>query len=150
MTNRMLTVLFVASACLGPRSFAQTATPTLSTMNSAAGIDRDIQLLRLDIRSQKKQLIAANLKLTDAEATKFWPVYDRYTADLVKINDEKYAVLKEYADEWATMTDTQAIDLAKRRGIEVIIADDRECIALMAQFIAENPKLWNEDIMEDE
>ena len=30
--------------------------------------------MRQDIRSQKKQLIAANLQLTDAEATKFWPV----------------------------------------------------------------------------
>jgi cytosine/creatinine deaminase len=41
-------------------------------------------------------------------------------------------------------------DVLRARGIEVIIADDRDCVALMAQFIAENPKLWNEDIMEDE
>ena len=39
--------------------------------NSNAAIDRDIQLLRHDIRSQLKQLIAANLKLTDTEATKY-------------------------------------------------------------------------------
>jgi len=39
--------------------------------NSNAEIDRDIQLLRHDIRSQLKQLIAANLKLTDTEATKY-------------------------------------------------------------------------------
>ena len=31
--------------------------------------------MRKDIRSQKKQLIAQNVKLTDAEATKFWPIY---------------------------------------------------------------------------
>src|SRR5437879_12381682 len=30
-------------------------------------------------RSGKKQLLAANLKLTDDQATKFWPVYDQYT-----------------------------------------------------------------------
>ena len=41
-------------------------------------------------------------------------------------------------------------DVLRARGIEVIIADDRDCIALMARFIAENPKLWNEDIMEDD
>jgi hypothetical protein len=77
-------------------------------------MDQDIQMLRLDIRSKKKQLIAANLKLTDPEATNFWPVYDRYTADLVKINDEKYALIKKYADEWGTMSDEQALDLTKR------------------------------------
>jgi hypothetical protein len=77
-------------------------------------MDQDIRMLRIDIRSKKKQLIAANLNLTDSEATNFWPVYDRYTADLVKINDEKYALIKKYADEWGTMSDEQALDLTKR------------------------------------
>ena len=53
-------------------------------------------------------MIAANLKLTDAEATKFWPVYDQYTAELVKLNDKKFGVIQNYADNWGTMTDEQA------------------------------------------
>ena len=36
----------------------------------------------------------------------------------------------------------------RQRGVEVIIADDPDCIALMARFIREKPELWNEDIME--
>jgi hypothetical protein len=52
-------------------------------------------MLRQDLRSKNKQTIAANLQLTDADATKFWPVYDQYVAELTKINDEKYAVIKE-------------------------------------------------------
>jgi cytosine deaminase len=39
-------------------------------------------------------------------------------------------------------------DLLRQRGVEVIIADDAECIALMSRFIRERPELWNEDIME--
>ena len=39
-------------------------------------------------------------------------------------------------------------DLLRARGVEVIIADDGDCIALMARFIERNPQLWNEDIME--
>jgi len=31
----------------------------------------------------------------------------------------------------------------------VIIADDADCIALMARFIREKPELWAEDIAED-
>jgi hypothetical protein len=81
---------------------------------SQGSIDQDIELLRKDVRSQKKQLIAANVQLTDAEAQKFWPVYDQYTAELAKINNDKYALIKEYAQSYDTMTDAQADDLTKR------------------------------------
>ena len=37
----------------------------------------------------------------------------------------------------------------RERGVEVIIADDPDCIALMTKFIEEKPELWNEDIAED-
>ena len=69
---------------------------------------QDMDLLRKDLRSRKKQLIAENLKLTDAEATKFWPIYDQYSAELAKINDKKFGLIQEYADHWGTMTDEQA------------------------------------------
>jgi len=39
--------------------------------------------------------------------------------------------------------------LLRERGVEVIIADDADCVALMARFIKEKPALWNEDIAED-
>ena len=35
------------------------------------------------------------------------------------------------------------------RGVEVLIADDADCIALMQRFIDEKPELWAEDIAED-
>jgi len=40
--------------------------------------------------------------------------------------------------------------LLREHGVAVIIADDADCIALMARFIREKPALWNEDIMEDD
>jgi hypothetical protein len=76
--------------------------------------DQDVQLLRKDIRSQKKQLIAANLALTDAEAVKFWPVYDQYAAEITKIGDTRFALIKEYAANYNTLTDAQAQDLVTR------------------------------------
>jgi cytosine/creatinine deaminase len=41
-------------------------------------------------------------------------------------------------------------DLLRQHGVEVIIADDPDCIALMARFIREKPELWHEDIMEED
>jgi cytosine/creatinine deaminase len=39
--------------------------------------------------------------------------------------------------------------LLRERGVEVLIADDPDCIALMTRFITEKPELWNEDIGEE-
>ena len=36
--------------------------------------------------------------------------------------------------------------LLRSRGVEVEVLQDASCIALMRQFIAEKPELWNEDI----
>jgi hypothetical protein len=109
---------FVAGAVMvcTPRTMAQSGDAPSSQSSSASqsGIDRDIQMLRQDLRSKKKQTIATNLQLTDADATKFWPVYDQYVAELTKINDEKYAVIKEYADAWGNMKDEQALSLTNR------------------------------------
>lgn len=40
-------------------------------------------------------------------------------------------------------------EFLRSKGIEVVIADDEDCIALMTRFIAEKPELWNEDIAEE-
>jgi len=40
-------------------------------------------------------------------------------------------------------------ELLRSRGVEVIVVNDADCIALMARFIREKPELWNEDIAED-
>ncbi len=40
-------------------------------------------------------------------------------------------------------------EFLRSRGIEAIVADDPDCIALMTRFIEEKPELWNEDIAED-
>ena len=132
MKKTLVAVALLAGAlAFSPRLRAQSGASTQSgtqpgAQSSQAGIDQDIQMLRLDIRSKKKQMVAANLKLTDSEATKFWPVYDQYTADLVKINDEKYALIKEYADKWGSLTDDQALSLTNRAlGVDEKVAQLR-------------------------
>jgi Spy/CpxP family protein refolding chaperone len=118
-----LVVAVVGLACLAVAS-AQTPSPSApvaADKDQHRISDQDIDLMRKDIRSQKKQLIAQNLNLTDAEATKFWPIYDQYTAELVKINNKKYATIQEYADRYGTLTDEEATKLM-RQWMEVDIA----------------------------
>ena len=76
--------------------------------------DQQIKLLRQDLRSQKKQFAATNMQLTEAEALKFWPVYDEYTAETDKIIETRVAMIKEYSGNYETMSDAQAQSLIKR------------------------------------
>jgi creatinine deaminase len=40
-------------------------------------------------------------------------------------------------------------EFLRSRGVEVIIADNKDCEDLMQRFITEKPELWAEDIAED-
>jgi hypothetical protein len=111
MRTKIIAALVLASswAVAVPAARAQAA-----SSDSTAVTDQDIKLLRQDIRSNKKQIIAANLTLTDAEATKFWPVYDQYAAEMTKIGDQKYALIREYAQTFGSLSDAQAQSLLDR------------------------------------
>ncbi|WP_263368539.1 hypothetical protein [Edaphobacter bradus] len=118
ISKSLLSISMATIVILTTSSLGQNSSQTPSGNSAQSTTDQDIDLLRKDIRSQKKQIIAANLQLTDNEAEKFWPLYDQYTAELVKINDAKYAALKEYAASYNTLTDDQATSLM-RKAIEV-------------------------------
>jgi hypothetical protein len=70
--------------------------------------DENLRLFRKDVRSLKKQIVAANMSLSDTEAQQFWPIYDNYTAELSTIMDKKYALLNEYAQNYTSITNEQA------------------------------------------
>ena len=125
MNRRLAVVVTVVGAWLACMMVAGAQSPpppaAAADKDQHAISSQDLELMRKDIRSQKKQLVAQNLKLTDTEATKFWPIYDQYTAELVKINDKKYATIQEYADHYGTLSDQQAVTLM-RQWMEVDVA----------------------------
>ncbi len=99
-----LAISFVASST----AFAQTQT------SAGVNVDTDVALLRRDLRADKKKLIALNLPLTETEATKFWPLYDQYAADMSKHYDEFYALIKDYAQKQKTITDSEASQMLNK------------------------------------
>ena len=112
MKKLMAVILMGAFWILGgPTPRAQVSAPQESTTHVIS--NQDLSLLRQDIRSKRKQLIAANLKMTDTEATKFWPVYDQYTTELIEINDKKFGLIQEYADTWGKLTNEQSLLFAR-------------------------------------
>lgn len=124
--NKLLSMSLATIVILTGISRGQSSAQTPASNSAQSTTDQDIDLLRKDIRSQKKQIVAANLQLTDAEAVKFWPIYDQYTAELVKVNDAKYAAIKEYATNYATLSDDQALSLARQTlGVDQSVAQLR-------------------------
>lgn len=110
-------------------AFMATNSTALAQRETATGVDSetDVILLRRDLRADKKQLIALNLTLTETEATKFWPVYDQYAAEMAKYNDEFYTLIKNYAANQKTLTDDQAASMIKRWAeIQVQLSQTRQ------------------------
>jgi len=132
--KKLVVLTALAGICFvySPRLRAQASGTSQSTANAQSGLDQDIALLRKDIRSGRKQLIAANLKLTDEQALKFWPIYEQYSAEQTKIGDQKTALIKEYADQWntGTMTDAQASSLIQRS-----LAVDEQVAQLRSKYV---------------
>jgi len=92
--------------------------------------DRDIEMLRSDLRSQRKQITAQYMPLTADEATKFWPIFDQYRHEAIKANDERWALIKDYAANYDTMTDAQAQDYINRS-----TSIDQQLLALRMKYV---------------
>ena len=63
------------------------------------------------IKAKKKQIVGANMKLTEEEQKAFWPLYENYQAELSKLEDKEIALITMYAEHYQDMTDQKAQEL---------------------------------------
>jgi hypothetical protein len=77
-------------------------------------VDSDIQLLRADIRNDKVKIMTDQMQLSDTEGKAFWPIYNDYQHELDKLNDQKVALIKEYATNYDNISDKEVQSLADR------------------------------------
>ena len=112
-------------ACLG----LMTASP-LMAQKADSTISMDS--LRTLLRTGKRAIVDSNMSLTAAEATKFWPVYDAYQADLAKINARTGTLIKGYADAYnkGGVTDAVATQMTND-----FIAIERDRVAMMQSYL---------------
>jgi hypothetical protein len=76
--------------------------------------DSMIEMLRSDIRTEKRALIEKAMKFTEKEAGAFWPFYREYELEAGKIVDMRIAGLKDYAANYDKITDEKAEDLVEK------------------------------------
>jgi hypothetical protein len=103
--------------------FAVSMTAATSSWAEDAAADvTDMTALRTAVRADKKAYVASLLNLTDAEAKKFWPVYDAYQRDLEMANQRRAVAVKGLVSQNRAMTDLYAKNLAS----DLIAADEIE------------------------
>jgi hypothetical protein len=82
----------------------------------------DMQALRNAVRADRKAFVASVLNLTDAEAKKFWPLYDGYQRDVDLANRRRNVVLEVLISRDKPFSELYARSLAT----ELIAADEAE------------------------
>ena len=78
--------------------------PAASRPSAAATKQRtdttNMQILLDKVKADKKLLVAQNMDLTDAEAAKFWPLYEEYQRELDQLNQRLAGTITDYADAY--------------------------------------------------
>jgi len=74
----------------------------------------EFEVIREEFKAEKKAVIAGFMNLTDDDATKFWPIYDKYEAERTKIGTERFDLISNYVEQYNTLTDEQAEELLKK------------------------------------
>lgn len=75
---------------------------------------RQINISRKLINDKRNTAIAYNMKFTQEEKEKFWPLYREYRDAMAKVGDKRMAVIVEYAEHLETMSETKAKELLDR------------------------------------
>jgi Spy/CpxP family protein refolding chaperone len=101
-----------------------TALPVLAQAQNA-GLATDEQILLRQVMTDRKAVYANNLKLTDDESRKFWPIYDAYEAEVKKVNDRFLANLNRFVENYDTLSESDAADVLKEK---MAIEKEREAL----------------------
>jgi Spy/CpxP family protein refolding chaperone len=130
--------VFLSAAVLAVALCAAPAPAQVTVTNSqpTAGSEQDIQMLRENIRSSRKKVVAANMNLTADEAAKFWPIYDQYQQELNQIGNTRWQLMKEYAASYPNVSAEQAQGFMTR-STQV----DQQMIALREKYVPQFEKV---------
>jgi hypothetical protein len=118
----LLAMLFFLAAFLPPQSRAQTDAQQPADKSAAASgadtqkknMDAYLALMRREVQQEKAEIMGATMALSAQDAAKFWPIYSEYDQALAKLNDQRIANIKEYAQNYAQLSDEEADKLMRK------------------------------------
>ena len=72
------------------------------------------EVTRADMRAKHAELISKVMGFSEKEAEAFWPIFRDYERELMKLNDDRLQIYREYAQSYESLTQEKANDLAER------------------------------------
>ena len=102
-----LRLLFVAGVILGLSAAGLRAAQPPTGKAEEASVDALLDA----VRANRKALVAVNLNLTDEEAARFWPIYDRYQKEINALGDRLVAVIEDYSANFSDLSNEKAMKL---------------------------------------
>ena len=75
--------------------------------------DDYIEIVRDVLKTEKKVAIAEVMELSDTESAPFWELYNEYNFELSKVQNQRVALIKDFAANYENMTDEKADELWK-------------------------------------
>jgi hypothetical protein len=88
-----------------------------------------VRLLRSDLKIKKEAIVKEEMQLTAQQAAAFWPIYRDYDVEQNKLIDQRRAIFQDYAQNFMTMNDTKADQIAQK-----VIALDDQRLALRKKY----------------
>ncbi len=68
----------------------------------------EIELTRTVIQAERQAIVADNMQLPEAVATKFWPLYREYRNEMAKVGDRRVKLITTYAENYENLSDETA------------------------------------------
>jgi hypothetical protein len=87
----------------------------LAAQATDAPPDADEQVLLKQVQSDRRAVYAQNLGLSDAESTKFWPIYDEYERERQKLEERYISMVNDFAAKYDTLTDAEGAKILDER-----------------------------------
>ena len=84
----------------------------LSTIVINAQTTNDlVELLKSDLKNNRKAVITEVMNFTEAESQAFWPIYREYEFEGEKLADQRLAIIKQFAENYETLSNEKADEL---------------------------------------
>jgi len=77
-------------------------------------IDSAIEVARAEMRADKATVLTATMNFSDKDGAAFWPIYRQYERERSVLDDGRVAVIKEYAQKYPNLSDSDAKAMAER------------------------------------
>jgi len=73
-----------------------------------------LEIVRDVLKTEKKAAIADVMMLSEEESQPFWSLYNEFESALYEVHNKRINIIRDYADNYETMTDEKADELTNR------------------------------------